>query len=227
MSAHPPLDVEAAIAGRRSIRRFLPDPVPRATVEAILASAARAPSGTNMQPWRVHVVTGAARRRVGDAVKAAAARGERRPDYEYYPDEWFEPYRSRRRRLGFALYERLGIARDDQAARDAQSRRNFDFFDAPVGLFVTVDRRLNPGSWIDCAMFLQTLLLAARGHGLETCAQASWVPYADTVRATLGIDAGEVLLSGVALGRPDPTAPENALESERAAPAAFTTWHEA
>ena len=111
--------------------------------------------------------------------------------------------------------------------REAQSRRDVDVRDAPAGPFVIVDRRLGPGGWIDGAMFLQTLLLAARGHRLETCAPASWVPYAGTVRAALGIDAGEVLLCGVALGRPDPTAPENALESERAAPAAFTTWHEA
>jgi nitroreductase len=227
MTRPPTLDVETAITGRRSIRRFLPDPVPREVVEDILTVAARAPSGANMQPWQVHVVTGEARRRVGAAVTAAAARGERAPDYEYYPDEWFEPYRGRRRKIGFDLYDLLGIARDDKAAREAQSRRNFLFFDAPVGLFVTVDRRLNLGSWLDGAMFLQTLLLAARGRGLEACAQASWVPYAGTVRATLGIDAGEVLLSGVALGHPDPNAPENGLRTERAPPAAFTTWHDA
>jgi len=226
MTERPTRDVETAITGRRSIRRFLTDPVPREVIEDILAVAARAPSGANMQPWRVHVVTGEARRRVGAAVTAAAERGERRPDYTYYPDEWFEPYRSRRRQIGFDLYDLLGIARDDTAARAAQSRRNFLFFDAPVGLFVTVDRRLNLGSWLDCGMFLQNLLLAARAHGLETCAQASWVPYAGTVRATLGIDDGEVLLSGVALGWPDPDAPENALATERVPPAAFTTWHD-
>lgn len=225
MSGRHRLDVETAITGRRSIRRFLPDPVPREVIEDILAVAARAPSGANMQPWQVHVVTGTARRRVGAAVTAAAARSERRPDYTYYPEEWFEPYRARRRKIGFDLYDLLGIARDDEAARAAQSRRNFLFFDAPVGLFVTVDRRLNLGSWLDCGMFLQNLLLAARAHGLETCAQASWVPYAGTVRATLGIDDGEVLLSGVALGYPDPAAPENALATERVRPADFTTWH--
>jgi nitroreductase len=227
MSARPTAAVEAAITGRRSIRRFLPDPVPPATVAAILELAARAPSGANMQPWQVHIVTGEARRRVGEAVAAAAERGERSPDYTYYPDAWFEPYRARRRKIGFDLYDLLGIVHDDQAARQAQSRRNFVFFDAPVGLFVTVDRRLNLGSWLDCGMFLQNLLLAARAHGLEACAQASWVPYAGTVRAALGIDGGEVLLSGVALGLPDPHAPENALSTERAPAADFTTWHEA
>jgi len=120
----------------------------------------------------------------------------------------------------------VGIARDDTAAREAQSRRNFAFFDAPVGLFVTVDRRLNLGSWLDAAMFVQNVLLLARAHGLESCAQASWVPYAGTVRATLGIDAGEVLLCGIALGRPDPEAPENRLITDRAPAGAFTRWHD-
>lgn len=226
MTRRATLDVEVAIAGRRSIRRFRPDPVPRETVECILELAARAPSGANMQPWQVHVVTGEARRRVGAAVAAAAERGERSPDYAYYPDDWFEPYRSRRRRVGFALYDLLGIDRADTAAREAQSRRNFLFFDAPVGLFVFADRRLNLASWLDGGMFLQNLLLAARAFGLETCAQASWVPYAGTVRTALGLDDDVVLLAGVALGHPDADAPENALTTERAAVADFTTWHD-
>jgi len=227
MSGGEPPDVVTAIVGRRSIRRFLPEPVPAGVVAEVLETAARAPSGANMQPWRVHIVTGDARERVGDAVIAAAERGERTPDYTYYPDDWFEPFRTRRRPLGFALYDLLGIDRHDAAAREAQSRRNFAFFDAPVGLFVTVDRRLNLGSWLDTAMFVQNLMLAARAHGLDTCAQASWVPYAGTVRATLGIPASEVLLCGVALGYADPHAPENRLASERADATSFTTWHEA
>ncbi len=180
-----------------------------------------------MQPWRVHVVSGRARDRVGAAVRAAAQAGAENPDYRYYPDPFFEPFTSRRRRLGYDLYARLGVDRADVSAREAQRLENFAFFGAPVGLFVTVDRRLNPGSWLDCAFFIQTLMLAARGVGLESCAQASWVPYADVVRASLGIDAGEVLLCGIALGYPDETAPENRLETERAAVADFTTWHEA
>ena len=219
--------VDDAITQRRSIRRFKPDPVPRAVIEAILEAAARAPSGANMQPWRVHVVIGAARDRVGEAVRRAAAAGERRPDYSYYPDEFFEPYTSRRRKSGFDLYDRLGIARDDKAARQAQTLRNFAFFDAPVGLFVTVDRRLNLGSWLDAAMFMQNLMLMARAHGLETCAQASWIPYAGTVREVLDIDAGEVLLAGIAVGHADPEAPENGLETERVPVRGFTTWHAA
>lgn len=221
------ISVEEAILGRRSVRRFLERPVPRETVSHILEVAARAPSGANMQPWTVHVVTGEARARVGEAVAASAARGERSPDYAYYPDAFFEPFKSRRRKIGFDLYALLGIERHDSAAREAQSARNFAFFGAPVGLFVTVDRRLNPGSWLDCFLFIENVLLMARGHGLETCAQASWVPYAGVVRRTLGIDERELLLCGIALGHPDPDAAENALETERASVAGYTTWHDA
>ncbi len=219
------MDVEEAITGRRSIRRFLDESVPRPLVEHILEVSARAPSGANMQPWIVHVVTGASRARVGDAVRDAARSGRRSPDYVYYPDEFFEPFKSRRRKIGFDLYALLGIGRDDAAARARQSEANFAFFGAPVGLFVTVNRRLNPGSWLDCFMFIQNLLLVARGHRLETCAQASWIPYAGTVRQTLGINEEEVLLCGIALGYPDPDAPENALATERAPVETFTTWH--
>ncbi|MFW5835263.1 MAG: nitroreductase, partial [Pseudomonadota bacterium] len=127
---------------------------------------------------------------------------------------------------GFALYDLMGIERRDHAARDAQALRNFLFFDAPVGLFVTLDRRLDVGSWIDCGMFLQSILLAARGVGLETCAQAAWVRHGGTVRRVLGIGDEQVLISGVALGHADPDAPENRLVTDREPVAAFTTFHE-
>lgn len=222
-----PLAVDAALAGRRSIRRFLATPVPEATVRAILELAARTPSGANTQPWQVHVVTGAARERLAATVIAAAKAGEASADYRYYPDDWFEPYIGRRRKIGFDLYDLLGIARHDHAARDEQALRNFTFFGAPVGLIVTLDRRLNVGSWIDCSMFLQSILLAARAFGLETCAQASWVRHGGTVRRALGIGEGQVVISGVALGHADPDAPENRLVTERAAVDAFTTFHTA
>ncbi len=221
------LTVEAALGGRRSIRRFLATPVPEATVRAILELSARSPSGANMQPWLVHVVTGAARERLAQAVIAAARAGEASPDYRYYPANWFEPYLARRRKVGFDLYALLGIARHDKAAREAQALENFTFFGAPVGLFVTLDRRLDRGSWIDCGMFLQSVLLAARAFGLETCAQASWVRHGGTTRRTLGIGDDQVLISGIALGHPDPDAPENGLVTERAPVDAFTTFHDA
>lgn len=220
------LPVVDAITGRRSIRRFLATPIDRATIERILAIAARSPSGANMQPWQVHVVTGAAKARLSERVLAEAQRGEASPDYTYYPDNWFEPYLARRRRVGFALYALMGIERHDKGAREAQALENFRFFEAPVGLFVTLDRRLNPGSWIDCGMFLQSILLAARSFGLETCAQASWVRHGGTVRAALGLGDDQVLIAGVALGHADPSAPENRLVTDRAPVDAFTTFHE-
>ncbi|MDO9479030.1 MAG: nitroreductase family protein, partial [Hydrogenophaga sp.] len=143
------MHVDEAIRSRKSVRRFLPTPVPAAVVSHILEVAARAPSGNNVQPWRVYVLAGEARDRLcADIVKAAQEDPDRyQPEYAYYPTSWFEPYLDRRRRCGFGLYATMGIARDDQAARERQMLRNYSFFDAPVGLLVTLDRRLNTGSF--------------------------------------------------------------------------------
>ncbi|MEO1089090.1 MAG: nitroreductase [Pseudomonadota bacterium] len=220
------MTVEEAVTGRRSVRAFLDRPVPEATVRAILEAAGRTPSGANMQPWQVHVVTGTMRERVGDAAIAEVRRGEGSPDYAYYPDDWFEPYIGRRRKIGFDLYALLGIGRGDTAGREAQSLANFRWFGAPVGLFVLVDRRLNPGSWVDCGMFIQSILLLARSHGLETCAQASWVRHGGIVRQTLGIGDDLALVAGIALGYEDRGALANRLVTERAPVDAFCTFHD-
>lgn len=220
-----PLGIREAIGARRSVRRFLPDPVPDEVVRAILGEAARAPSGANIQPWQVHVVTGAAKARVSRAVLDAAAEGRETAEYAYYPDEFFEPYLGRRRKVGYDLYGLLGIEKGDKPAMRAQHDRNFVFFDAPVGLFVTIDRRFNLGSYMDAGMFIQNILLLARAWGCETCPQAAWVRHGGTVRAVLGIPESHILLCGIALGRIDPDAPENRLQTERAAPETFTTFH--
>jgi len=217
--------VERLARHRRSVRRFRPDPVPEATLCRILEVAARAPSGANMQPWRVHVVSGDARRRVVEAALDSIRAGGDGTEYQYYPSEWFEPYRGRRRKVGFALYDLLGIAREDKAARAAQFERNFMFFDAPVGLFVTVDRRLATGSWVDAGIFIGQVMLLARAHGLETCPQAAWGRVHATVRRVLGIPQEEALVCGIAVGHPDPHAPENALVSERAPLADWARFH--
>jgi nitroreductase len=209
--------VDGAIASRRSIRRFLPTPVPLATVEAILDVAARAPSGTNMQPWRGYVVAGAARQALCDAVQAAfdAQEPGHTQEVQYYPDTFFDPYLARRRECGWGLYGLLGIGRGDAAKMTAQHRRNYQFFDAPVGLIFTIDRRLATGSWLDYGMFLENVMTAARGRGLDTCAQAAWSRFHRAIRPVLGLGEEEVVVCGMALGHADPEAPENTLVTTR------------
>jgi nitroreductase len=209
--------VDAALISRRSIRRFLPTPVPAATVEAILDVAARAPSGTNMQPWRGYVVAGTAKDALCHAVQAAfdAREPGHAQEVQYYPDEFFEPYLARRRAVGWDLYNLLGIARGQAAKMQAQHRRNFQFFDAPVGMIFTIDRRLATGSWLDYGMFLQNVMTAARGRGLDTCAQAAWSHYHTAIRPVLDLAAEETVVCGMALGHADPDAPENTLVTTR------------
>jgi nitroreductase len=210
------MDVLDAIATRRSVRGFLPDPVPRAAIEAILKAAARAPSGSNIQPWKVRVTTGAEKDRLSAALRAAHDAGAQVPrDYHYYPRTWREPYLARRRQLGWELYRLAGVAKGDHAAGAAQRARNYDFFGAPVGLFFTIDRDLEQGSWLDYGMFLQSVMLAARRFGLDTCPQAAFCDHHDVVRAVLGLPDSEALVCGMSLGFADPDEPTNALATER------------
>lgn len=222
--------LEAVINGRHAIRAFRPEPVPRATLERILGLAARAPSGGNLQPWRVHVVEGGAKRRLEARMLAVfddpAQRAQLGEEYAYYPTTWREPYQSRRRKVGLDLYRLLGIAKGDQAAMLAQLRRNHLFFDAPVGLLLTIDRDLATGSWLDYGMFLQTLMLAARAHGLDTCPQAAHNHFHRVIADELAFAPTEQLVCGMALGYRDPQAAENALQTERAPVGAFTRFLE-
>lgn len=231
MTAAPPADDRAAtpaeaLASRRSVRAFLPTPVPRETVERILSLAARAPSGTNMQPWAVQVVAGAAKDSLCDAVLAAFVAGDPgAPEWQYYPDPFFEPYLSRRRKIGWDLYGLLGIGRGDKARMHAQHGRNFRFFGAPVGMIVTIHRDLKIGSWLDLGIFLGGICTAARGEGLHTCLQAAWAPYHRIIRAHLPIPPEHTVVCGVALGHEDVSAPENALRTERAPVSEFAAFH--
>jgi len=221
------MQVEDAIRSRKSVRRFLPDPLPRAQVERILELASRAPSGANTQPWRVRVVAGAAREALSRAVLAAAEHEPQRhqAEYGYYPEPWFEPYLQRRRAMGFALYDILGIERHDREARQRQALRNFQFFDAPVGLLVAMDRRMNTGSYLDLGMFIQNLMLAARGEGLHSCPQGVFADYHQVVRELGLLDPGEILVCGLALGHAAPDAPENDLSTGRVPVTEFATFH--
>jgi nitroreductase len=215
------------MSARRSVRRFLPDEVSGETVQDILRVAARAPSGTNIQPWRVHLLTSATRARLVEETCRAydAADGSHQPEYDYYPAEFFEPYLSRRRKLGWDLYGLLGIAKGDRERTRAQHRRNFEFFGAPVGLMFTIDRRLGKGSWLDYGMFLQNVMLAAQARGLGTCPQVAWIDYHRIIAEVLELPPHEQVVCAIALGHPDPYAPENDLVSERAPLEEFVVWH--
>ena len=208
--------VAAALTSRRSIRAFLDTPVPRETVERILDLAARAPSGTNMQPWRGYVLAGEPLKRLSDALVAEAMAGAAvESEYKYYPDAFFEPYLSRRRKVGWDLYGLLGIAKGDGEKMKRQHAKNYTFFGAPVGIVFTIDRRLEIGSWLDYGIFLGNVMTAARGMGLDTCPQAAFAPHHRTIREHLPIPEEEVVVCGMALGHADPGAPENGLVTER------------
>ncbi|RST83814.1 nitroreductase [Aquibium carbonis] len=218
--------VDAAITSRRSVRAFLPDPVDDETIRDILRVASRAPSGTNMQPWKVWVTTGETKQKITDAILNSGIRAEKAKwdEYKYYPDQFFEPYYARRRAVGFALYGALGIGKRDVDQMRAQHDRNFVFFDAPVGMIFTIDRRLNHGSWIDHGMFLQSIMIAARGRGLHTCPQAAFAPYHNQIRPVLGIPDEEIVVCGMALGYEDTSKPENSLRTERVPLEEFVTF---
>ena len=233
----PPLDAEAlrgavdwAIATRRSVRAFLPQPVPRDEVEAILATARYSASGMNMQPWHVHVLTGPAKARLSAAIAVLdddpGRSGELLEPYDYYPREWFSPYLERRRKVGWDLYGLLGIAKGDKERMHAQHGRNYRFFDAPVGLFFTVDRALQEGSLLDYGMFLQSVMVAARGRQLHTCPQAAFLKFHRLIAEQLGMPADQMLVCGMSLGYADASSIENSLVTEREPVAAFTTFHD-
>lgn len=211
------MDVLEAIKSRKSIRAFTDQPVPKETIEQILEIAQRAPSGTNTQPWHVYVCTGRVRQAITDDVLALAAQGKasKYEDYDYYPPVWNDLHRDRRRGVGWGLYGLLGIEKGDRAASARQGARNFQFFDAPVGIFITTDAYLCRGNWADTGMYIQTLMLAARGMGLDTCAQAAWIQFQEPVFRHLSIPDDQVLVSGMCLGHADESAIENTLVSER------------
>lgn len=219
------LSVEEAIVGRRSIRAFRPDPVPRETVERILEIAARAPSGSNVQPWHVHVLTGEAKEGLSRELVEAHAAGEpHEAEYQYYPVEWYEPYISRRRKVGWGLYGLLGIERGEKEKMAAQHARNYLFFDAPVGLIFTIDRKLSLGSWLDYGMFLQNIMVAARHFGLETCPQQAFARYHTILQRRLSIPPERMVICGMALGYADWNAVENRLETERSPVSDFAVF---
>jgi nitroreductase len=219
--------VDAAIRTRRSIRAFLPTPVPDAVIRDLLALAGGAPSGSNIQPWQAHVLTGATLARVKTRLTRAFLDGEsHRRDYRYYTDPIVEPYLGRRRLCGWGLYGTLGIGKGEREKTREQQARNWQFFDAPMGLVFVIDRALEKGSWLDYGMFLQTLMLAARGRGLHTCAQAAIAQYPDLIRAELGLKDEMVVICGMAMGYADPDAVVNSFQPARIPVGDYAHFHD-
>jgi nitroreductase len=218
--------VAEAITSRYSVRSFLGQPVPRETIEHLLDLARHAPSGTNTQPWHVYVLGGDVKKNLSAAILADYAQSDERQEreFEYYPTDWYEPYLGRRRACGWGLYGSLGIERGDRERMRAQRARNYIFFDAPVGLLFSIERRLNTGSWMDLGMFVQNVMLAARGEGLHTCPQASFANYHRIIRRHLPIPDDEIVVCGMAVGYRDPDAPENIWRTDREPVASFTQW---
>jgi nitroreductase len=221
------LPADEAILTRRSVRAFLPTQVPREVVEELLTLASRAPSGTNIQPWKVRVIAGEKRLALSRAIQAAIERDgmdKYQREWNYYPQQWREPYIGRRRKIGWDLYGLLGIRKGDYEATERQHRRNYEFFDAPVGLIFTLDEDLEIGSWLDLGIFIGTLMIAARGRGLDTCPQAALANMHPVLRQELGIPDKEIIICGMALGYEDRSAPENKLVTERAPASEFATF---
>jgi nitroreductase len=211
------MDVRDAVATRFSCRAFLSTPVSLGTVRDILERAARAPSGGNLQPWRVHALTGAPLEALKAEIRPHAPTNPRGEGAEYavYPAALKEPYNARRYEVGALLYRALGIPREDRAARYRQYARNFEFFDAPIGLFFTIDRSMGPPQWSDLGMYVQTVMLLARGAGLHTCSIEAWTNWHKTVSAHLALGPDEMLFCGMALGHADPAAPINQWRAPR------------
>jgi nitroreductase len=220
--------VDAAITSRRSIRAFLPTPVVREDIEAILDVSARAPSGSNTQPWKVYVLTGATRERLSADILRAhndpVLGKQHTEEYAYYPRKWIPPFLDRRRKIGWDLYTLLGLTRENKAGMHAQHGRNYRFFDAPVGMIFTIDRVMDQGSWLDYGMFLQNIMTAARGRGLDTCAQAAFTPYHRIITEVLQLPPNEMVVCGMSLGYADQSRIENSLVTEREPVANFVKF---
>ena len=224
------VSVSEALNTRMSVRDFLPKPVPEALLREVLSVASRSPSGGNVQPWRIDVVTGAkldALKAIMQRRLAEVAAGDRSeaPEYDIYPKELVAPHRDYRFKIGEDMYARLGIPREDKAKRLQWFARNYQFFGAPMALFCSIDRRMGPPQWSDCGMFLQSVMLLLREQGLDSCAQECWAVYPKTISAFIGIPPERMLFTGMSIGWRNPDHAINALRSDRAAVDDFTTFH--
>lgn len=221
------MSVESALKARKSVRAFLPDPVPDDVIRDVLELAARAPSGGNVQPWRIYVLgTHAVARLKQNMAKLVPEKpfGDGDVEYDIYPKPLSEPYRTNRFRIGEMMYEKLGIAREDKAARLMWMANNFQFFGAPNAFFCFVDKQMGPPQWSDLGMYLQSVMLLFQDRGIDTCPQEAWAIYPHTVREFVGAPDNEMLFCGMAIGHADTSQPVNEVESERMPLAGFTTF---
>ena len=222
------MHVSEAIATRKTTRAFRSDLISRQTIEKIVQLAARAPSGGNLQPWKVHALIGPARdelvRRVAEVRKTHPMGAT--PEYHIYPPDLAEPYKTRRHRIGEAMYATIGIPREDKMARLKFFSANWEFFGAPAGLIFTIDRQMQQGQWVDLGMFMQNIMLLAREHGLHTCPQEAWALFHPQIREYLSVPDNEMIFCGMAIGYADEAAPVNMLNSERAPLAEYLTVRE-
>ena len=224
--------IQQALDSRMSARAFTQQAVSKETITDILHMASRAPSGTNTQPWKVYVLQGESRNSLVAKVCAAhdeiRAHPEKAADYreayDYYPEKWVSPYIDRRRENGWSLYGLLGIGKADKDKMHLQHQRNYKFFDAPVGLMFTLDKVMGRGSLVDYGMFLQSVMLAARAHGLHTCPQAAWNGFATIILPHIGAGPDEMLVCGMALGFANDQDIVNTFRTPRETVASFTHW---
>ncbi|WP_233882066.1 nitroreductase [Paraburkholderia flagellata] len=211
------MKVSEAVTSRKSVRQFLPDPVDPAVIRRVLDTAARAPSGGNLQPWHVHVVGGESLAKLKSimADRIAQAPAGEQMEYDVYPRDLGSPYRERRYQVGEDLYRSIDVAREDRPGRLRQFARNYAFFDAPLALFCSVDRQMGPPQWADLGMFLQTVMLLLREAGLHSCAQECWARYAQSVGEFLALPRERMVFCGMAIGHEDTRAPINQWRSAR------------
>ena len=214
------MNVSDAVTTRMSVRAFRPDPVSGDVVRDILETAHRAPSGGNLQPWRVYALSGEP---LAELKRIVAATPMETPQYSVYPEALWDPFRTRRYECGEDLYASIGIGRENKAGRYAQLANNLDFFGAPVGLFFCLDRKLGSAQWSDVGMYMQSVMLLAVERGLDTCAQEFWARYANTVASFLKLPDDHMVFSGMALGYRNPEAPINRWRTRRDP---FDAWAE-
>jgi nitroreductase len=222
------MDVFEAVDSRIACRAFLDKPVDLKIVRELIVRAQRAASGGNLQSWNVYALANGALADFKRIVAERIAREDPRDaksEYPIYPEPMFGIYKERREAHGVQLYGSLGIAQTDTAGRLSQYNKNFEFFNAPVALFITIDRRLGPGQWADLGGYIHTLAFLARGYGLDTCPQEAWARLHDIVGEYLEVPSEQMLFCGVAIGYGDRKHKANDVRSPRAELSEFCKFY--